>query len=204
MKTQAQLKTTFQFLLFLPLFFVMTSSLVAKEYTIASGESAEVKWSATKVGGGHSGSVAFQSAVVTMNQDVVTSGTFIVDMNKITCSDLTGAMAEKLLTHLKSKDFFHVEKFPTATLTIFSAKKGKNAGEYDVFGKLTIKGKTNQSHFTMILKEEGNKLTGTTTLTFDRTKYDIRYGSGKFFSNLGDKLIHDEVKLEIALSLTAK
>ena len=38
-------------------------------------------------------------------------------------------------------------------------------------------------------------------LTFDRTKYDVRYRSGNFFQNLGDKLIYDDIELEVSLAL---
>ena len=36
-------------------------------------------------------------------------------------------------------------------------------------------------------------------LVFDRSKYDVRFRSGSFFDELGDKLILDEIKLEVAL-----
>ena len=36
-------------------------------------------------------------------------------------------------------------------------------------------------------------------LTIDRSEYDIRYGSGSFFDNLGDKTIYDEFELAITL-----
>ena len=35
----------------------------------------------------------------------------------------------------------------------------------------------------------------TGTVALDRTKWDIRYGSGKFFQGLGDKLIYDEFEV---------
>jgi hypothetical protein len=39
----------------------------------------------------------------------------------------------------------------------------------------------------------------TTNLSIDRTKYNVRYGSGSFFDNLGDKTIYDEFNLAINL-----
>jgi len=34
-------------------------------------------------------------------------------------------------------------------------------------------------------------------LKLDRTKWDIKYNSGKFFKNLGDKLIYDDFEIEV-------
>jgi hypothetical protein len=39
----------------------------------------------------------------------------------------------------------------------------------------------------------------TTAFKVDRTKYDIKYGSGSFFDNLGDKAISDDFELAVAL-----
>ena len=36
-------------------------------------------------------------------------------------------------------------------------------------------------------------------MVFDRSIYDVRYGSGKFFENLGDRLILDEVQVGATL-----
>ena len=36
-------------------------------------------------------------------------------------------------------------------------------------------------------------------IVVDRTKYNVRYGSGSFFDNLGDKTIYDEFKLKVNL-----
>ena len=41
--------------------------------------------------------------------------------------------------------------------------------------------------------------TATANLVVDRTKYDIKYGSGSFFDNLGDKAISDNFDLTVSL-----
>ena len=73
----------------------------------------------------------------------------------------------------------------------------KSQGLYGVAGQMTIKGKTNPIAFDLNLK--GNS--ATTTLVIDRSKYDIRYGSGSFFDNLGDKTIYDDFTLNITLNM---
>ena len=44
----------------------------------------------------------------------------------------------------------------------------------------------------------------TTSLTFDRSKHNVRFGSGSFFDNLGDKLILDEIVLEATLNFSSR
>ena len=52
--------------------------------------------------------------------------------------------------------------------------------------------------FTVTESKAGVK-TYTATITFDRSLYDVRFGSGKFFSDLGDNAISDEIKLDVTL-----
>ena len=39
------------------------------------------------------------------------------------------------------------------------------------------------------------------TLKFDRTKFNMKYGSGSFFKNLGDKMINNEIKIDYVVAL---
>ena len=123
---------------------------------------------------------------VTMKDGKLATGNFVVDMKSFTVEDLKGEWADKFITHLKSKDFFTVDKHPTSSLKIKSVKGKK------VTADLTIKGKTNEVKFD--LKQEGNAYSG--VLKFDRTKFDMIYGSGDFFKGLGDKVINNEVKVD--------
>ncbi|WP_335966185.1 YceI family protein [Galbibacter sp. PAP.153] len=158
-------------------------------------EKSEVTWKGYKVTGSHEGTVALKSGELEFNGETLTGGNFAVDMTTIGSTDLSGDYKGKLDGHLKSDDFFGVEKFPTATLKITNAKaNGKNS--YEVTGDLTIKGKTNPVTFTMSVYE--NKANA--TLKIDRAKYDVRYGSGSFFDNLGDKTIYDEFDLVVDLA----
>ena len=109
----------------------------------------------------------------------------------MTVTDLQGEWADKFLVHMKNEDFFDVEKFPTATL-----KLTKDDGK-KLYGKMTIRGKTNDISFSY--KKSGNTYSG--KMVFNRTKYDMVYGSGSFFKNLGDKIIHDDVHLDFSVVL---
>ncbi|MGB0648368.1 MAG: YceI family protein [Bradymonadia bacterium] len=148
-------------------------------------------WKATKVTGGHEGQIFPSAGNIEVKDGAIQSGNVTMDMKTFTVTDIQGKWAAKLLGHLKSSDFFDVEKFPEATLTFGRIEAGTARGQ------LTIKGKTNPVIFKVT--QTGNAYTG--TLTFDRTKFGMIYKSGNFFKDIGDKAIHDEVNLSFKVSL---
>jgi polyisoprenoid-binding protein YceI len=151
-----------------------------------------VTWKGYKVTGSHHGTVALKSGKLEFEGDQLSGGHFVVDMTTIVSNDLTGEYKGKLEGHLKSDDFFGVENHPEASLKITGVEaSGKNS--YKVTADLTIKGKTNPITFDMSVY--GNKANA--TLKIDRSKYDVKYGSGSFFDNLGDKTIYDEFDLVV-------
>ena len=157
----------------------------------------KITWKGYKVTGSHEGTIDLKSGHLEMDGNKLTGGEFVVDMTSITNLDMApGEGKEKLEGHLKSDDFFGVENHPTAKLVITSAES-MNKNSYSVKGDLTIKGKTNPVTFVVSIYE--NKATA--TLKVDRAKYDVRYGSGSFFDNLGDKAIYDEFDLVVDLAL---
>lgn len=144
------------------------------------------QWTGKKVTGQHTGKIFLKSGSVEVEKEKLTGGSFVIDVNTVTVEDLSGEWKDKFLTHMKSPDFFTVDKFPEAKLVIKSVKGN------DVTADLTIKGKTNTVNFKY--KKDGNAFSG--TLVFDRTKFDMVYGSGDFFKGLGDKMIYNDVTLE--------
>jgi polyisoprenoid-binding protein YceI len=104
----------------------------------------------------------------------------------------------KLTNHLKSDDFFSVASHPTSQFKITSAKVVA-PGKVDITGDLTIKGITKPLTIPTTWKQEGDKLTAKGEAKVDRTLYDVKYGSGKFFQGLGDKLISDDFELKLDL-----
>lgn len=153
-----------------------------------------IKWVGKKVTGEHSGTVNFKSGAVVLKGKKLVGGTFVVDMTSLTATDLTGEYQGKLNGHLKADDFFGTDKFPTATL-VFKKIAAKTANVYAVTADLTIKGITKPVSFDLTV----NANSATTAFKVDRTKYDIKYNSGNFFENLGDKTINDEFELAVAL-----
>lgn len=143
----------------------------------------------------HFGNLSFKKAKINLQDGVITSGNFLVNMTSLTVEDLSGGGKAKLTSHLKSDDFFSVEKHPEAILTITQKAKVEN-GVQSLVGELTIKGIHHPVEFTMTL---GDNNSANAQLTFDRSKYEVRFRSGSFFENLGDKLILDDIKLEAKL-----
>ena len=72
-------------------------------------------------------------------------------------------------------------------------------GEYKIIGNLTIKETTKEIKFNTLITEVDGKNVATADITIDRSDFDVRYGSGSFFDNLGDKTIYDEFDLSVNL-----
>lgn len=175
---------------------IFSFSAYSQQMNVNTSES-ELKWTGKKISGEHWGYVQIKEGTLEVENNKIKSGEFKIDMNTINCKDLEDPEWNgKLVGHLKSDDFFSVDKYPVATLTITESTPFKN-GESKVKGKLTIKDITNPISFTALKTKDGYSA----TITVDRTKYNVRYGSGKFFENLGDNMIYDDFTLEVKLVL---
>ncbi len=157
-----------------------------------------VEWIGKKVTGQHNGTVNLKSGSFDFTDGSLTGGTFTIDMATLVSTDLSGEYKGKLEGHLKSDDFFGVATYPTATFVIKKAVP-QGPGKYKVIGDITIKGKTQEIQFPAALVEKDGMVSGTADLTIDRSKYDIRYGSGSFFDDLGDKTIYDDFQLSVKI-----
>lgn len=173
------------------------TAVESKTYNINTGASV-VQWKGTMVGAdllelySHSGDVKFNSGTLVLAGDQVKSGTFSIDMTSIVPTDDNYSEenpASKLVGHLQSEDFFHTAEFPTATFTIESAE-GNTAK-----GTLTVRGKSGTEEVKNItVTEMGNHLKITGDITFNRQKYDV-----KFSMNASDKIVSDDIKLNIEI-----
>ncbi|MDT0608374.1 YceI family protein [Croceitalea rosinachiae] len=165
------------------------------------GEKKEVKtdastvtWKAYKVTGSHTGTIALKSGALEFDEGKLTGGEFTVDMTTINVTDLEGDYKAKLDGHLNSDDFFSTASNPTSTL-VFTKVEASGKNSYKVTGDLTIKGINKPVTFDVSVY--GSKATA--TLKVDRAQYNVKYGSGSFFENLGDKTIYDEFDLVVDL-----
>lgn len=164
----------------------------------------KVEWFAEKVTGKHNGTVNLSNGMLTDTHGEWT-GAFDMDMTSIAVSDLeAGKGKEKLEGHLKSPDFFDVEKYKTAKLVVSSIKpiaEPKDGMTHTVSGFLTIKDKSNPVSFDVVMKNDGAKMSCTGKMVIDRSKYDVRYGSKSFFADIGDKAIMDDFTLKFNVAL---
>ncbi len=157
-------------------------------------ETSTLTWKAYKVTGSHTGTIAIKEGSLSFGEGKLTGGEFVIDMATIASTDLEGEYKGKLEGHLKSDDFFGVESHPTAKL-VFTSVKASGKNSYEVVGDLTIKGTTKS--VTLDISVYGSKATA--TMKVDRSQYNVKYGSGSFFENLGDKTIYDEFDLVVDL-----
>ncbi|MEO5583185.1 MAG: YceI family protein [Saprospiraceae bacterium] len=157
----------------------------------------KVEWFAKKVTGAHNGTLNVKSGTLDFKNNDLVAGKIEMDMTTLSVSDIQGEWGQKLAVHLKGVDFFNVEKFNTALLNLKKAEL-LLSGAYKVIADITIKGITKEIMFeAMINRDLG---TASAELNLDRTDFDIKYSSSKFFPEIGNKMIYDEFNLKINLS----
>lgn len=177
--------------------FLSVASLIMAQTKSIDTEKSSINWKGSKVLSAHYGNINFKSGQLIFKNNQVIGGNFVVDMTSIVVTDLeAGKGKEKLEKHLKNEDFFDVEKHQTSTLA-FKKVKNLEKDNYEVTADLTIKGITQPVTFNLNVASTK----GGGQLVFDRTKYDIKYGSGSFFDNLGDRAISNDIELNVMFTL---
>jgi len=178
-------------------------ALMTFSFTTVGGDRKEIKvenskviWKGYKVTGSHQGTIDIKSGFLDFNESKLVGGEIVINMSTITNTDQEGEYKNKLEGHLKSDDFFGVEKFPTSSI-IFTNVKSTGKNSYEVTGDITIKGKTDS--VTLDISVYGNKANA--SLKIDRAKFDVRYGSTSFFDGLKDKAIYDDFDLVADLEI---
>lgn len=163
-------------------------------------DATKLQWHAEKVTGKHDGFVGVKSGTISHDNGVITSGEFVIDMKSISNIDVEDpSYKTKLENHLKSEDFFSVEKFPEAKFKITKVEKKDN--KQQITGNMTIKGITQKITFPAEVTASGDVLTAIATIKLDRSKYNVKYNSKSFFDieALGDKMIYDEFTMNLHL-----
>nr|WP_321452070.1 YceI family protein [uncultured Carboxylicivirga sp.] len=171
-------------------------STFAQKQEIKSVDS-KVVWTGKKIGGSHTGEIQIKDGYLNLKNGKLTGGKIVIDMNSITNTDLENeGYNAKLVGHLKSDDFFGVANYPTSEFVINKVTE-LSGDKATVNGTITIKGKTQDISFDVLKKGSAY----TAQIEVDRSKFDVRYGSGSFFDNLGDKAIDDIFILDIELAI---
>lgn len=172
----------------------------ATTYTVDT-EQSKLTWNAKKVGGEHNGVIKLTKGELTVDGTKLTGGSFVADMSTMRDTDKPEPNG-RLMGHLKSDDFFGVEKNPTSTFKITKVTPiaGAKAGEanFNVTGDLTIKGITKPQTFPAVVSVAGNTVEASAKLAVNRIDYDIKYRAA-LIGTAADKIIEDTFSLDLKL-----
>ncbi|MFO7370017.1 MAG: YceI family protein [Bacteroidales bacterium] len=179
----------------------------AKKVTVNTTESL-VNWLGKKPGGEHNGFVKLSEGTIQLAGNEIAGGSFVIDMNSIVNLDLKDdGMNQRLVGHLKSSDFFEVEKYPVANFVITKVSRLKSTTStalkvtHRIEGNLTIKGITKSIVFDANVSNAGGKLLATTeSFVIDRTLWNVNYQSKSIFAELKDQFINDDITLSVKLA----
>ncbi|WP_370897885.1 YceI family protein [Chryseobacterium gossypii] len=163
-----------------------------------------IEWTGRKVTGAHNGTIGVKEGVFTLENNVLIAGRFVIDTRSIKILDIEDAETNaQFAGHLASDDFFSSDQYPEAIFEISHAEPG-DYNLYYVTGDLTIKGITNSVEASIQIERAGDTAVLNSKIVIDRTKFNIRFRSGKFFTNLGDTLIYNNFDLDIHLIAEAQ
>lgn len=183
----------------------------SREVTLTSGDvdalidvdNSTIEWEGSKPTGKHHGTIDLKEGTLVLMDGKLAGGKFVIDMTSIKNEDLTDEeQNQKLVNHLKSPDFFHVEEHPVSTFEITEVTPIENGGEneFNVTGNLTMKDISKSVTFPANIEVTDNSVNAKTpTFIIDRSHWNVQYGSRTFFKDLQDKFINDEISLTIHL-----
>ncbi|WP_296698476.1 YceI family protein [Algoriphagus sp.] len=156
----------------------------------------KIVWKGTKMMGlgSHEGDIAIQNGFLLFQNQELSGGEIKVNMREIKVTDIpaTDPIPIKNLTdHLKSPDFFDVDKYPFSVLYFRSIEKLQN-NKLGITASLIIKGTSNFVHF------EAEKVSNNhfqAYLQIDRFEWDIAYRG----SWVDRTLVDQEIDLSVEI-----
>lgn len=173
------------------------TSVHGEKYIIDTKESI-ITWKGSMVLNAeeHIGYAHVSKGELMIEEGQLVGGTAEINLNTIEYKDKKNKNTP--INHLKSPDYFDVEKFPISTFAItkVASVSGKTM---KVTGNLTIKGVTRRVTFPADMELENGIANANGKLTIDRTDWGIRYRSGKFYDVLADQVVSDEIEFNIKI-----
>ncbi len=190
--------------------FIVIVFLAASSTSFANGPAysynsskSTLYWEGARPGKSHYGTIEVINGQAQTDGERITGGSFEIDMSSIRNTDIGNeSMNDRLVNHLKSEDFFHVEKYPVATFEITGVEE-RSGMEHMVTGNLTIRGNTREISFPAeITMDERMIHAKTGEISLDRTKWEVNHMSKSVFAEMKDNFINDMmvVKLDVQLS----
>jgi len=162
-----------------------------------------IEWMGRNLFNRHRGTAQLGPGQILIEEGRLTGGHLTVDMNSLRCTDIPDpAMNAHLITHLKSDDFFSVDRYPQAELeikeVIYRSNVRLDEPNYQIKADFTLRGVTNPIDFAAVVatKSDGS-FTAQALLDLDRTAWGANYGSAKFFGRLGQHVVNDEFHLQL-------
>lgn len=167
-----------------------------EKYFMIDTKESVVKWKGSNSFGSHAGYVSISKGELMIEKEQLLGGAMEINMNTIVDEAHQGTSG--LIKHLKDHDFFDVNKFPMSAISITKVET-ISSEEIKVTADLTIKGITNPVSFPAKLEVKDKIVKANSSFVIDRTKWDVRYNSGKFYDNLADKTISDSIEFNISI-----
>lgn len=182
----------------------VTEAAEAGEANVLTVSESSLGWTGKKLTGEHFGKIQIADGELFLSDEGLSGGNFTIDMTTIVVEDLEDPEYNKKLTdHLYSEDFFNVENFNKGAFEITAVEAMDVADEagntHMIAGNLTIKGITQGIRFPAQVEVSNDGVKASASFNIDRTLWDIKYRSGKFFPEIGDKVIMDEIGINLEL-----
>lgn len=171
------------------------------DYRVDMGASI-IEWSGQEVVSGktHRGTLKLNQGKFYIKKGRLTGGSFEIDMESLTVKDLkTGNGKEKLEKHLRSDDFFSIDRHPKASFAIaevYQVDTIPNANAI-VSGNLTLKGITKSISLPAKIGINDRFVTVITPeFSINRTEWEVMFRSG-LLGTAKDKVISDLITLRL-------
>ncbi len=168
-------------------------------------EQSRIEWIGRNLNTTHHGTIRVESGHITVSEGALVDGQVTLDMRTVDNDSVADPTLHGVLNHhLKSDDFFDVERYPTAELKIRSAQPlaGATPGtpNFQFQADLKIKDVTREIVFSAIVAcGEDGAFASVAQIEIDRTEWGVIYGSGRFFKMLGMHLVNDAITLLVKL-----
>ena len=173
----------------------------------------KVDWKAFHKGGfaPRWGTLNLKSGEITVENNAVTSGDFVIDMTTLKVDPASVTEADKkpadLEAHLKNADFFDVEKQPTSDFKITAVadlagelpKDAVAGANKTISGNLTLLGKTLNVSFPAKVTVAEGKASIEAKFTVNRANWGIKFGTDE--TDPAEWMISKDI--EIGINVTA-